>query len=315
MAVDLNAIKAEYNRLESTGQSNFLDNFVPMPEGEGIVALRLLPPKSGVLPFVATRTHKMNNKNFHCPCTLINNKWQGSCPICNYYRSLWKQADNSSKEEAEALQAEARGIKPIERYYWNAMVRTLTNKQGVQEHNVGPKIFSCGKQLQSKLLRAMTGDEAVELEGLGDITDLEEGRDLRVIKRLVKGGGDEKYPNYNESVFLNPSVAGNAEEVEQWLANRHDLESLRRIVPQEELAKEVRIHRGLEQDPDTAYSNVNEEGANDEPIIQPVKPIQARPAATAQVQRPPVAKKPAPLVDDADEAMADEDFLSKLKNM
>lgn len=67
MAIDLNAIKAEYDRIESAGQSNFLDNFVPMPEGEGSVVIRLLPPKSGVLPFVATRTHKMNGKNFHCP--------------------------------------------------------------------------------------------------------------------------------------------------------------------------------------------------------------------------------------------------------
>lgn len=322
MAVDLNAIRAEFNELKSDGQSNFLDNFVPMPEGEGSVVLRLLPPKSGVLPFVATRTHKMNGKNFHCPCNLVNGKWQGNCPICNHYRSLWKQSDTASEEEAKALQAEARSIKPVERYYWNAIVRTLTNKQGQVEHNVGPKIFSCGKQLQSKLLRAMTGDPVVGLEGLGDITDVTgaEGCDLQVIKRLVASGG-EKYPNYNESVFKKPSPAGTEEDIATWLENLHDLNSLRRILPTEELAREVRIHRGLEQDPEIAYDqgtievDVDEEPAPAPVVRQAPKPVQ-RPAATAQVQVP---KKPAvsapPVVDDADEAMADDDFLSKLKNM
>ncbi len=309
MGIDLNAIRSEYQRIESAGQSNFLDNFVPMPEGEGSVVIRLLPPKGEArLPFIATRTHKLNGKNIHCPCNLVNNKWQGNCSVCNYYRSLWKQSDTASDEEAKALQAEARSIKPMERYYWNAIVRTLTNKQGVVEHNVGPKIFSCGKQLQSKLLRAMTGDDIVGLEGLGDITDIfgKEGRDLRVIKRLVKGGGDEKYPNYNESVFLNPSPAGNKIEVEQWLESMHDLNALRRLLSDEDLAREVRIHRGLEKDPETAYDQHEVEVEEEEVVVK-------RPPTTAQVQRPQAKKNT--FTPDFDEAMTDEDLLDKLKRM
>jgi len=331
MAIDLNAIKAEYNRLESAGQSNYLDNFVPMPEGEGSVVLRLLPYGDNPLPFVATRTHKMNSKNLHCPMNLVNGKWVGNCPICNHYKSLWKQSDSASEDEAKMLQAEARAIKPVERYYWNAIVRVLTNKQGQVEKNVGPKIFSCGKQLQSKLLRAITGDEIVGLDPLGDVTDVTgaEGRDLKVIKRLVKGGNDEKYPNYNESIFLPVSVAGSDEDVEKWLESIHDLNSLRRILPNEDLAREVRIHRGLEQDPDLAYdhgANTPSVDADDEPVPTPVTPKpktvkvtpapapvqQTRPSSTAQVQRPKVQ---APPVVDDDEAMPDDDFLAKLKGM
>ena len=320
MAFDLNAIRSEFNRLKSNGQSNFLDNFVPMPEGEGSVVIRLLPPKEGPLPYVATRTHKMNGKNFHCPMQLIGDRWQGNCPICNHYRSLWKQSEMvSSKDEVEALQNEARSIKPVERYYWNAIVRTITTKGGEVQHNVGPKIFSCGKQLNFKLVKAITGDDVVGLDGLGDVTDVagKEGRDLRVIKRLVKGSGDEKYPNYNESVFLNPSKAGTDAEVASWLENLHDLNSLRRILPNEELARQVRIHRGEEEDTEIAYNVGGDEVEIEEaPVVQP--PKQVRPSASAQVNRPtPVQKpKPSPVVsEDNDEAMMDDDFLSKLKSM
>lgn len=233
---------------------------------------------------------------------------------------MWKQSDTADAEEAKALQAEARSIKPVERYYWNAIVRVLTNKQGTVEKDVGPRIFSCGKQLQSKLLRAMTGDDVVGIEGLGDITDTEgvEGRDLQVIKRLVKGSGDEKYPNYNESVFKNPSPAGSAAQVSEWLSNLHDLNTLRRILPTDELAREVRIHRGLEKDPELqAYEDSINIEADDEPVVvrQPAKPVaQTRPAATATVQRP--VQKPVRVVDeDTDSALADEDFLNKLKSM
>ena len=144
MAVDLNAIRLENARLESQGKNNnFLENFVPMPEGEGSIILRLLPPRGNLkIPWVATRTHKMNGRNLHCPLVTVSGKWQGNCPVCNWYRKLWKDSDNASEDEAKALQAEARSIKPIERYYYNAIIRTLTNKSGEVEHNVGPKIYS-----------------------------------------------------------------------------------------------------------------------------------------------------------------------------
>src|SRR5579859_556271 len=130
MLLDLNELRAEHARLKSQGQTDFLDNFVRMPEGEGSVTVRLLPPKAGSKQlYCATRTHKLGQKNLHCPQTLINGKWQGFCPICNYYKKLWQDSDQKSGEEAEQLRAEARSIKPLERYYYNCIVRSQVNPQ------------------------------------------------------------------------------------------------------------------------------------------------------------------------------------------
>lgn len=324
MAFDLNAIRAESQRLES-GSERFLDNFVPMPEGEGSIVIRLLPPIGDEpLPFIATRTHKINDKNIHCPMNLVGQKWQGNCPICNWYRSLWKAADDaSSQDEAAALIAEARAIKPNERYYYNCIVRKVITKGGDVQENVGPKIFSTGKKLQSKLLRTMAGDDNIQVEGLGDVTEPNgtEGRDLRVIKRLVKGEGDTKWPDYMESQFLNPSPLGTAVEINEWLTNRHDLTALRRILSQEELAREVRIHRKLEKDPQLSMDSVSEPDIDEEvPAKAKTRSDPVRPPISAQVQKPVASKavsvKMSPqAVEEADEALADDDFLNKLKSM
>ena len=103
MGLDLNELRQEHTRLESQGNNNFLDNFVRMPDGEGIVVVRILPPRKGAKLYCVTRTHKLGQKNLHCPQTLVNGKWQGFCPICNYYRNLWKESDSCSGDEAEQL--------------------------------------------------------------------------------------------------------------------------------------------------------------------------------------------------------------------
>jgi len=304
MSIDLNAIRQENIRLETKGQNNFLDNFVPMPEGTGTVVIRLLPPRGDLkLPYVVTRTHKLNNKNLHCPMTLVNGKWQGNCPVCNYYRYLWKESENVGEDEAKKLQAEARSIKPVERDYWNAIVRLMKNKAGDVERNVGPKIFSCGKQLQSKILRAMCGAPEFDEAELGDVTDVNNGRDLKVIKSMTQSGKDE-FPNYNESKFLNESLAGNDEEVSRWLENLHDLQALRSVKSYEELKHEVDVFRGLIKDPDLAFDTA----------AMPIEKETIKPAGrpvTASVK-----PKPATLPSmEIDESIADSDFFDKLRGL
>lgn len=243
--VDLDLIRQENNRLTDKQPAAFLDNFVPMPEGEGTVVIRLLPPSptSEVrLPFVATRTHKLGSKNHHCPMTLVGNKWVGNCPVCNYYKQLWAQSDVSDEETAKEFQSKARAIKPVERYYWNAIVRKMTTQVGTEVTNAGPRIFSCGKQLQAKIIRAMCGAPEFDEPELGDVTDLLKGRDLKVIKRMVKSGADS-YPSYNESRFLQESKAGDKDELVKFVANLHDLKALRLLKSFDELNRELEAHR------------------------------------------------------------------------
>ncbi len=326
MAVDINAILAEVNRLESKKTNRFMDNLVQMPEGDpSTLIIRLLPPADGErLPFFVSRTHKINDRNYHCPCNYINDSWVGNCPICNHYRKLWKESDSAGEEEAKALIAEARSIKPSERTYWNAIVRSMLNSDGKIVTNVGPKIWSTGVQLQKKILRLWGGDAKLGIKGLGDVTDPSTGRDLQVIRRVVKGAGTS-YPGYLESYFLDhASPLGDDDEVAEWLANLHDLKALRKVESQEELKRQVDIHRGLIDDdqdsfPDVA-SAVDDEvpapKARTQPSVfaQNVKPATSRTSDTQTVRQR--AQQPvAPPVIEADEALADDDFLNRLKNM
>lgn len=294
MGLDLGELRREQQRLESQGNNNFLDNFVRMPDGEGIVVVRILPPRENQKLYCVTRTHKLGQKNIHCPQNLIEGKWHGFCPVCNYYRNLWKESDQKGGSEAEQLIAEARQIKPLERYYYNVIVRSQVNPTtGELEKDVGPKILSIGKQLHARIIRAILGDPALDEPELGDVTNIESGRDFKIIKRLRKSGQDS-YPNYDESKFMQPSPLGTNKQVANWLENLHDLQSLRQLKTTEELMKELRIFRGLEKDESLSFDY----GA-----------AKTSPTNVSVNESKPVSKE------DEDTSLVEDDFIAELRNM
>lgn len=254
--LDLEEMMGEGTRLtEGAGGGeggNWLDMFVPMPEVKpgttGSVSLRILPPVKGGKLFQFTRLHLINERKYHCPKPLVNGKWDKAtpCPICDYYNALWREIDKledkGDKDRAEELKREARGIKPIERYYYNAIVRELRNEKGV-EKNVGPRILSVGKILHKMIVRAIVGDE--NEKALGDVTHPKTGYDF-VIRKELRGTGKDAFPNYDRSSFAREvSPLGTPEEITKWQANLHDLTKLRTLKGVEELETQLAIHRGL----------------------------------------------------------------------
>lgn len=260
-------VEDEVERFDAAaeGGNDFLANFVRMPEGEGFVNIRLLPPAKGKKFFCATRTHRLGKRNLHCPRELISvqgkKRWVDSdpkhpCPICKFYNGLWRDAEEAeaagNKEEAESYKAEARKIKPIERYYYNSMVRQQVNKSGEVEKNVGPKILSIGKTLHERIVRAILGDAKNEEAGLGDVSDLKAGRDFKIVKKL-RGVGKEKYPYYEESKFHDPSVLGDKDQIDTWLNAMHDLAALRVVKPLSDLDIELKKYNGVIPSDDTSF--------------------------------------------------------------
>lgn len=255
-ALNLEDFQVEGKRLNTKNNMDaFLEQYVPMPEVKpgqtGIVALRILPPKQGEKLYIATRLHEINGRKYHCPKPLINGKWDKNtlCPICNYYSSLYATADkleeNGQREAAEKLRAEAKGIKPIERYYYNSIVRKLLNKDGEQELNVGPRIFSVGKTVHQMIVRAIIGDDNEPGSQLGDISHPTNGYDF-IVRKEIQGQGKEAYPNYNRSSFAKEkSPLGTPEDVKKWGDSLFDLKKFRVIKPIAELETELAIHRGL----------------------------------------------------------------------
>lgn len=251
--LDLDEMIGEDARLSEAGQANFLDQFVPMPEVKpgqtGTVTARILPPVRGGKLYQYNRTHKMNDRSIHCPRPLVNGKWdyKVECPICDYYSGLWKQIDKMEKaghvEEAKKLKAEARSIKPVERYYYNAIVRTMVGEDGKTMNNVGPRILSVGKKLHKQLIRAIVGEEGDPDSKLGNFTDLKSGYDFIIRKEVTPGEG---FPNYDRSGFARSmSPAGTPEEIKLWAEALHDLTKLRNPKDLDYLEKELAIHRGL----------------------------------------------------------------------
>lgn len=253
-SLNLDEMAGEASRLGSEGvEGNFLDQFVPMPEvkpgATGSVALRLLPPIKGGKLYQYNRVHTINDRKVHCPRPLNNGKWDRNvqCPICDYYSSLWKQIDKLAKaghvDQSDKLKEEARSIKPIERYYYNAIVRSLAVDGGEVKKNVGPRILSVGKGLHTMIIRAIVGDDADPDSKLGNITDPKIGYDFIIRKEVTPGEG---FPKYDRSAFArSPSPLGTPEEIAMWQSMLHDLTKLRNPKGLEVLEKELAIHRGL----------------------------------------------------------------------
>jgi hypothetical protein len=204
-----------------------------MPE-VGSITVRILPPVKGSRLFQWNRIHRIGSTSFSCPVPLINGKWDRTavpCPVCDYYSELWKIIEKLEKtfgtdcEESLSYKEEARAIKPVEWYYYNAIVRSMF-VEDVEAINCGPKILSVGSTLHQTIIRAIVGDSDDSSSRLGNIADLKTGRDF-VIRKEVTAGGDG-WPKYERSSFArNPSRAGTDQEIEFWTLNLHDLTTLR----------------------------------------------------------------------------------------
>lgn len=226
---------------------------------------------------------------------------------------MWKEAERKEGKAAEELKNQARAIKPIERYYYNCIVRSQVNKNGETEKNIGPKILSIGKTLHQRIVRAIVGDPANDEKPLGDVTDIKAGRDFKIIKKL-RGTGRDAYPNYDDSKFLEPSPLGEKDQVELWMGNLHELASLRVLKPTEEMKVELKKHLGLIQDEATSFDLSEFQKPNTTASLEDQVRSATSTAAPSGVEPPKPAAKPEKPVP-ADAVLAEADFLEELKNM
>lgn len=327
----LNELKQEADRIltdnNNAQQNEFLAKFVQMPKEEGSVTLRFLPPTHGLsLPWQATRVHRVNGKSFHCRKELTNGRWQGKvgvCPICDYYNWLWNEANQTTGQKADEYIALARDIKPVERFYYNAVVRGDPSQVGV-------KIYSCGKKVQQKVLKACVGDKNIAaIKALGNIFDTtgKEGRDFIVVKKLVKSGS-QKFPNYDESYFDDPSPLAEPDEVETLLANAHVLAELRNLKEPEELRLELKKHLGIVAGDDSEFdpreyghdgsggvrsAAVETAAAAVETATTVETPKAETPKAeTPKVEEPPFNPDPPKVPEEDEEIMSVEEFMKEL---
>ena len=310
-------IKQEADRLSENKSDDFLAKFVKMPKENGEVSLRLLPPAHGMkLPFQSTRLHMINGKSIHCRKELQGGKWVGKpgvCPACDVYNHLWSLANRSTGETAQGYIDKARAIKPIERFYYNAIVRNDPSQEGV-------KIFSTGKTIHKLIIRACVGDE--RKKPLGNIFDVtgKEGRDMVIVKEMVGG-----FPRYNDSEFNDdPTPLGTPDEIEKMLAECHDLDPLRNVKPAEFIDRELQIHFGAIPDEEGGIdpTKYNIEGVVSETETTPVDETPVVSGVVVEstpdpAPAPAPTPEPAPVAakEEPEEQMADTDFMQELHEL
>ena len=211
--VNLNELRKKYEQINNPGSGNadFLSKFFMMDEGTSVV--RVLPWKDENAEFYAeTAIHRLDDKNYHCP------RVKGDkCPVCDTYYDLWKQINSIGKDspEGKELQEMARGIKARKRYYLNVVDR--------RDEKV--KILSVGQKLFGKVLDCFFDED------FGDITDLKEGWDFKIVKDT-----QGQWPNYDKSAPKpKQSGAGSDSEVATWMDELHDIHGLVKIADYDDL--------------------------------------------------------------------------------
>lgn len=323
-SLDISEIQNEYERVSTepgtfAGNDDYLKKFVRLPTSDGYTLMRFLPRKKGEKLYCATRVHTLNaataaqpdkKATYHCPKVLVQTekgpRWQGECIICKYYSDLWAKSESLRGKAQDELQNQARAIKPVERYYYNAIVRAEKDKDGNVLKNVGPKVYSCGKVVHSKIMRSIVGDDTAGEKPLGDVTHPLNGRDFRLVKKVVKGSGGKDYPNYDNSKFDDVSPLGSPEELTTWIENLWDLQALRTVKSPEELKHALRVSLGMVKEENHQNDDDLEEFRN--AGLVPEKPTYSEPLreelASSTIKE-----------ESGDEILADDDFMKELADM
>lgn len=225
MGIDLDALRRKHEALLGGNSNNnksgddFLQKFYQIPEGSN--AVRILPWREEDREFYAeTKIHRVTmpdgtNRNFHC------RKVHGeSCPMCDLYYGLWK----TGSQEDEDL---ARKIKPRARYYMNILDRESGQV----------KILSVGVIVFKKIIAAILDED------FGDITDLENGHDFKIVKEMEPGS---PWPKYDQSAPRpKSSPAESPAKVAAIMDSLHEIHDLVKLEDYEDMKQAVNTLMGV----------------------------------------------------------------------
>jgi hypothetical protein len=156
MALNMDKMRAKLNNLKSGGRGNFWK-----PQ-EGKQDIRILPTEDGD-PFKVFYFHyNVGNEAFLCP----HRNFGEDCAVCSFVKSLFNEGDDDSSETAKKMMAKTRYFSPI-------LVRG--------EEDRGVRIWGYSKTVYENLIETVLDPE------YGDITDMEEGRDITLTYGKVAG--------------------------------------------------------------------------------------------------------------------------------
>ena len=159
-----------------------------------------------------------------------------------------------------------------------------------------------GKTVHEIILRGILGDKEMNQDRLGDVTEFKNGYDFKLVKTIRKSG-DQSFPNYEGSHFLEQSPSGDPDDCKRWMENLHDLKALRILKNYDELEHELLVHLGLKQEVSGGFDiNKYSEKSKPQVFTESKEPVAVAVASQAESS-------------DSEEADADEDFLEELRKL
>lgn len=242
MAIDLNAVKAKLQALQSktTKQNNL---WKPEP---GTHQIRIVPyVHNPGNPFLELYFHyNFVGKNILSPVTFGN-----ADPIVEFADKLKSTGNKDDWKMGKSLEPKMRCYVPI-------LVRGKESE--------GVKFWGFGKQIYTELLSIISDPD------YGDITDLMNGRDIDVEFTPAEGAGT--YPKTAIRVKPNTQPATEDKEIAQKIMNQPQITDL---FPEPTFDE---LQQALEEwmNPENADSDVD----SDEEESAPVAPASSKPAAT-----------------------------------
>lgn len=198
---DLSKLRAVWeNQQQGGGSGGQFKYWKPRDNGE--YTIRFLPPHdSDGLFFKQTAQYKLGDKYFFAP--FIDGEPD---PIYEAYKALWK------KNTSESI-ALARELKPRKQYLYNIVVRDEKGQK--PENPTKVFVYMSGQKLYDKVMHYFWDED------FGDLTDIEEGFDFKIVKEDGAGG----FPNYDNSRPRSKSTPlfDDKKMIEEIISNIHDL--------------------------------------------------------------------------------------------
>jgi hypothetical protein len=204
--------------------------------GLGLSIIRFLPsPPGEESPFIKIYNHgfQVNGKWLieNCPTSLGHN-----CEICSRNSVLWNSGVDANKKIASARKRKLN-------FYSNVLiVKNPANPElegKIMLYRYGKKIFD---KIMSAMKPEFEGDIPV------DPFCMWNGADFKIKVKTVKESSGQSYPNYDDSVFMNPrAISEDDEELEAIWKQCHSLQDLispDKFKSEEELTKRLNFVLG-----------------------------------------------------------------------
>jgi len=217
--------------------------------------VRFLPSVNSDFPWENLHQHmfKFANGNFIsflCP----KRHKKGNCPLCDELDPLWKSDKQSDKNKALKMYAKPRHIT-------NILVVKDPRNDGANEGKIFT--FQYGKQIQDILQEELYDED----EGC-IFFDPEDGANFK-IKMDWTGKGNDKYPSYLKSKFINKgsvvSINGkelDEDEIDELMEKRFDLK--KEFLSDDKFMTEEQIRESLKQQKYVSKAELNKDGIGEE---------------------------------------------------